>query len=192
MNLWERRVVPSLQRGRAIRLGLLTWRHLVLGLLATGAALGLAEAAAHQAGFAAYGFDFHGGIWRAGQDVLAGRSPYRAPDATLLAALFIPLALLPFWLAVVLLNLACVGALVAALRLLGVRSRQVYLLCLCSAPFVFALRYGDPDAIYVLLAALAWSYRDRPRGAFAVGALIAAKLLLWPMVVWLLATRRFR
>ena len=27
-----------------------------------------------------YGFDFHGGAWAAGRDVLAGRSPYGAPD----------------------------------------------------------------------------------------------------------------
>lgn len=205
MSRWWRGVRPSLHRGNVIRLVVVALRLLLVGLLLTGAVVTLVRAAAHQGGFAAYGFDFHGGIWRAGQDVLAGRSPYRAPDARLLAhlgnayipppllaELFIPLGVLPFWLSVVLLNLACVAALLAALRLLGVRSRQAYVLCLCSAPFVFALRYGDPDAIYVLLAALAWSYRDRSRGACAVGVLIAAKLVLWPLLIWLVATRRLR
>jgi hypothetical protein len=192
MGRWGRGIAPSL-------------RLLLLSLLLCGAVVTLVHAASGQGGFAAYGFDFHGGIWHAGRDILAGHSPYRAPDAKqlarvgnayipppLLAELLVPLSTLPFWLAVVLLNALCIGSLVIALRLLGVHSRQVFLLCLCCAPFVFALRYGDPDAVYVLLAAIAWRYRDRPRGACAVGVLIAAKLVLWPMVIWLVATRRLR
>jgi hypothetical protein len=152
-----------------------------------------------------YGFDFHGGIWKAGQDVLHGRSPYEAPNAQhlaavgnayipppLLAEVFVPLSVLPFGVAVLLLNALCVCAFVAALRLLGVRDPELYVIGLCSAPFIFALSYGDPDGIFVLLAALAWHYRDSMRGAVAVGSLIAAKLLLWPLVIWLIVTRRVR
>jgi hypothetical protein len=152
-----------------------------------------------------YGFDFHGGIWKAGHDILAGRSPYPAPSAARLAALgnayipppllaeaFVPLALLPYWLAIAILNLSCVIALVAALRLLGVRSWQVYFLCLLSAPFVFSLCWGDPDALFVLVAAVAWRWRDSRWGGVAVGVLVAAKLVLWPLVLWLALTRRTR
>jgi hypothetical protein len=205
MDLRRRGLGPSLHRGRLIAFGLIGLRLLLVSLLVVGAVVTLTQAATHRGGLAPYGFDFHGGIWHAGRAVVAGRSPYSAPDPRLLAQagnayipppplaeLFIPLSVLPLWLAVILLNLVCVAAMAVALRLLGVRSRQVYLLCLCSAPFVFALRYGDPDAIYVLLAALAWCYRDRARGACAVGSLIAAKLVLWPLVIWLVATRRFR
>ncbi len=152
-----------------------------------------------------YGFDFHGGIWKAGHDILAGRSPYGPPDTGRLAAVgnayipppplaevFLPLALLPYWAAITLLNVICVLALAAALRLLGVRDWRVYFLCLLSAPFVFSLCYGDPDAIYMLLAAVAWRWRDSRWGAVAVGAVIAAKLILWPLLLWLVLTRRPR
>jgi alpha-1,2-mannosyltransferase len=150
-----------------------------------------------------YGYDFHGGMWKAGQDALAGRSPYLAPHARtllvagnafiwppLLALLSIPFSVLPFGLAVALWNLACAGAFVGALALLGVRDRRAYLLALCSFPFVSSLILGQPDGMFALAAAVAWRWRDSWRGALAVGALIAAKLLAWPLVLWLLVTRR--
>jgi hypothetical protein len=152
-----------------------------------------------------YGFDFHGGIWRAGQDVLAGRSPYLAPyahnllvignayiDPPLLAVLSIPFSILPFALGVALWNLVCVAALVSALMLLGVRDRWVYLLALCSFPFMSSLILGQPDGLFALAGAVAWRYRDSLPGALAVGVLIAAKLLAWPLLLWLLVTRRIR
>ena len=56
----------------------------------------------------AYGFDFRGGLWAAGRDVLAGRSPYPPPEAEkllavgnayiappLLAVMSVPLSLMP-------------------------------------------------------------------------------------------------
>lgn len=152
-----------------------------------------------------YGLDFHGGTWKAGQDVLAGRSPYPQPNAgklltltsafitpPILALLAIPLSVLPFTLAVVLWNAVCAGAFVVALLLLGVRDRRLYLLALCSFPFVASLVLGQPDGLFALGAAVAWRWRDSWRGAAAVGALIAAKLLAWPLVLWLVATRRIR
>ena len=45
----------------------------------------------------------------------------------------------------------------------------------------------------MLAAALAWRYRDRWAVAgTAVGAAVVAKLFVWPLVVWLLLTRRFK
>jgi Glycosyltransferase family 87 len=152
-----------------------------------------------------YGFDFHGGIYKAGNDILAGRSPYLAPNAKLLAAIgnayipppllaetFLPLSVLPFWLATVLLNVICAGALLGAMRLLGVRDPELLALAVCSAAFIFSLSYGDPDGVFVALAALAWRYRDSHWGGLPVGILVAAKLLLWPLGIWLLVTRRIR
>jgi hypothetical protein len=178
-------------------------RRTLVGSLVFIAVEALGAAIAYRSGH--YGFDFHGGIWRAGHDILAGRSPYRAPNAALLAKLgnayipppvlaelLLPLSVLPFGVSITMLNLVCIVSLVAALHLLGVRSREVYAITLCSAPCVFSLVYGDPDAVFVLLAALAWRYRDSQRGAVAVGTLIAAKLLLWPLVIWLAATRRMK
>ncbi len=152
-----------------------------------------------------YGFDFHGGIWTAGRDLLAGRSPYPPPHADallvpgneyvlppLLAVLAVPFSVLPFTVAIVLWNVACIAAFVGALALLGLRDRRAYLIALCSFPFVASLVLGQPDGLLALAAALAWRFRDSWRGALAVGVLIAAKLLAWPLLIWLLATRRFR
>jgi alpha-1,2-mannosyltransferase len=151
-----------------------------------------------------YGLDFHG-IWRAGHDLLSGRSPYLAPDwRTLLVAsnafipppplavLAAPFSALPFAGAVALWNLLCVGAFAGALRLVGVRDLRVYVVALCSFPLVASVGLGQPDGLFALGAAIAWRYRDCSRGALAVGALIAAKLLAWPLLVWLLLTRRVR
>lgn len=152
-----------------------------------------------------YGFDFRGGIWKAGQDLLAGHSPYLAPDPhrllvagnafidpPLLALLAIPFSVLPYGTAVVLWNLACTAAFLAALAVLGVRDRRAYMIALCSFPFVSSLALGQPEGLLALAAALAWRYRDSWPGPVAVGVLIAAKLLAWPLLLWLLATRRVR
>jgi alpha-1,2-mannosyltransferase len=150
-----------------------------------------------------YGFDFHGGAWAAGRDVLAGRSPYPAPDAgkllaagnayippPLLAVLCVPLSLLPFAPAVVALGAVCTAAFVLALRVVGVRDLRVYGLALTSFPFVASIGMGQPDGLLALGVALAWRYRSSWRGAAAVGTVIALKLLAWPLLLWLVATRR--
>ena len=152
-----------------------------------------------------YGFDFHGGAWAAGRDVLAGRSPYGAPDPAKLlvpgnsyipppplAVLCIPLSLLPFVPAVVAWSAACTAGLVLALRLLGVRDLRVYGLALTSFPFVASIGLGQPDGLLALGVALAWRYRGSWRGAAAVGTVVALKLLAWPLVAWLVATKRLK
>jgi hypothetical protein len=183
-------------------------RSLLDGLLGASALLGAlvavfaiyANAKSHS-----YGFDFRGGAWAAGRDVLHGRSPYPAPDPThlvavgnayipppLLAVLSVPLSVLPWVPAAVVLNVVCAAALVLALRVVGVRDRRVYVLALASYPFVSSIVLGQPDALLLLGAALAWRHRGSWRGAAAVGAVIALKLLAWPLLLWLVATRRFR
>jgi alpha-1,2-mannosyltransferase len=152
-----------------------------------------------------YGFDFRGGAWAAGRDVLAGESPYLRPDpATLLAqgnsyipppplaVLCIPLALMPFVPAVVVFGVVCTAALALALRVAGVRDRRIYGLALTSFPFVASLGMGQPDGLLALGVALGWRYRSSWRGAAAVGLVIAIKLLAWPLLLWLVVTRRFR
>jgi hypothetical protein len=152
-----------------------------------------------------YGFDFRGGAWAAGRDVLAGRSPYPAADAVkllaagnayipppLLAVLCVPLSLLPFAPAVVVFGVACTAAFVLALWLLDVRDLRVYGLALTSFPFVASIGMGQPDGLLALLVALAWRYRRSWPGAVAVGTVIALKLLAWPLLVWFLATRRLK
>jgi alpha-1,2-mannosyltransferase len=152
-----------------------------------------------------WGFDFHGGAWAAARDVWAGRSPYQAPDPAkllvpgnayipppLFALLCGPLALLSFVPAVVVFGVACTAALVLALRIVGVRDWRVYGLALTSYPFVASLGLGQPDGLLALGIAVAWRYRSSWRGAAALGIVIALKLLAWPLLLWLVLTRRFR
>lgn len=154
-----------------------------------------------------YGLDFRGGTWQAGRALLEGRSPYPPPlvgepllhassgfmTPPPLALIGIPFSLLPFWVAIALFNLACVGGAIWALRLLGVTDRRLYVLAACSFPFVSSLSMGQPDGLFALAAACAWKYRDHSwKGAFAAAILIAAKLLAWPLIIWLLVTRRSR
>ena len=151
-----------------------------------------------------FGFDFKGSLWQGGRDVLAGRSPYppadplviRAlgntfvyPPAILLAA--VPLALLPLAAATALVSLANVGAIALALRILGVRDWRCYALGLFSIPVASNIVLGQLGCLLALGIAVAWRYRDRAvLLGIAVGALVVAKLFLWPLFVWLLVTRR--
>jgi hypothetical protein len=152
-----------------------------------------------------WGIDFRGGIWPAGRAVLAGRTPFPAPDAAhllrqgnafvtppLLAVIAVPFSLLPLAIAVPLWNAVCIAALVGALRIVGVRDWRLYCVAVAGFPFVSSLVLGQPDGLFALAAAIAWRWRDSPRGGLAVGVLIAAKLLAWPLMLWLLLTRRVR
>jgi hypothetical protein len=137
-------------------------------------------------------FDLHV-MWGAGHDVVTGHSPYPfvypAPAAFLMA----PFGALPWGLAVVAFTLSLVGALVLALRLLGVRDWRCYALALASLPMASSIMIGTLSPLLALAAAVAWRYRDRRFVvATAIVAVVVTKIFLWPLVVWLVATRRFR
>jgi alpha-1,2-mannosyltransferase len=156
----------------------------------------------HNAVGGIYGWDFHG-IWHAAQVISRGQNPYPAAHAhqlrkasnpyvlpPLISLLTVPLSKLPFTAAIIIWNLIGVTGLLASLRLLGVRDWRVYLLSLCSFPFVSSLVLGQPDGVFALLAALAWRYRRSWVAGLAVGVLVAAKVLMWPLVLWLVGRRR--
>jgi alpha-1,2-mannosyltransferase len=141
----------------------------------------------------------------AGRSALHGHSPYSlANPATLAhndqfvyppitALLVSPLAVLPDVAGkavVLLLALACVPL---ALRLLGVRDWRCYGLAVLTAPVLDTVSLGALSSVLLLGVAAAWRYRDRRWVAAPVTALTAvAKLFAWPLLVWLLATRRLR
>ena len=61
-----------------------------------------------------------------------------------------------------------------------------------SPVVVQGLCYGNLTVLLVLAIAVAWRYRDRTRlVGLAVGAGMAAKLFVWPLVVWLVVTKRY-
>jgi len=147
--------------------------------------------------------DFRHELWPGGRAVLDGLSPYPpladvqtgarfvfpAPAALLMA----PIALLPLAGAVIVFTVlvACAGFL--TLRVLGVTDWRVYGAALLWAPVVSAVQTANLTLLLALAAALVWRYRDRAwlAGA-ALGAAVALKLILWPLFIWLLATRRYK
>ena len=153
-------------------------------------------------------------FWQGGHDAVNGASPY--PSAALLATAgdhldsagiletfrfaypasvavaFAPLGMLGFDLAAAIWAAALIVSLLAAVWILGVRDWRVLGVVIGSAPVVDAVRIGTMTPLLLLLLAVAWRWRDRRwlvSGALA--AAIALKLFLWPLVVWLVATRRW-
>jgi hypothetical protein len=86
-----------------------------------------------------------------------------------------------------------VAALVATLALLGVRDWRCYGLAFLWPPVTDAVATGNISILLALAAALVWAWRDRVLTAGgALGVSIAAKVLLWPLTLWLAATSRVR
>jgi hypothetical protein len=150
------------------------------------------------------GVDFRGGMWTAGKAILAGHSPnppahvaalvrdrYAFIPPPPLALLAVPFSELPFSVAIVLWDGLSLVALLGALYVVGVRDWRLALAA-CSFPFISSLGFGQTEGILAFGLAVAWRWRDSLPGAAAVGALIAAKLLVFPLLIWMLATRRFR
>jgi Glycosyltransferase family 87 len=137
-------------------------------------------------------FDLHV-MWKAGHDVVTGHSPYPfvypAPAAFLMA----PFGAMPWSVAVVVFMLTQIAALVFALRLLGVRDWRCHALALAALPMASSIMIGTLSPFMALGAAAAWRYRDRRWvAATAIVAVVVTKIFLWPLVVWLVATRRIR
>lgn len=146
------------------------------------------------------------GIFRkAALEVVHGHSPYVKPTAAAVAhfdkfvyppvaaLVFAPFAALPSGAARVLMALAGLAAVLVALRLLQVEDWRCYGIAVLSAPAINTLALGAITSFLLLGAAVAWRYRDNVAVA-AVSTAFAAvlKLFLWPLGVWLLATRRWR
>jgi hypothetical protein len=141
----------------------------------------------------------------AGDDVLAGRSPYPEPGTILpppyayfvypplLALVVAPLTLLPVGIASAIWTVLGIAAIVGALLVLEVRDWRCYVVAFLYPFTRDALEYGAVGTFLLLLVALAWRYRDRlVVPAAAVGVAIALKLFLWPLVLWFALTRRLR
>jgi hypothetical protein len=69
----------------------------------------------------------------------------------------------------------------------------VLLAVLVASPTVDGLQMGTVNALLFLGLAVAWHWRDRAGiVGLAVALLIAVKLFLWPLGLWLLLSRRWR
>src|SRR5207244_434494 len=84
------------------------------------------------------------------------------------------------------------AAILGALKILGVRDWRCFAVAFLWVATLQAVATGTFSALLVLVLALAWRYRDRRRiVALSVAYAVGAKLFVWPLFVWLLATRRF-
>jgi hypothetical protein len=148
------------------------------------------------------GFDYKP-LWEASRSVLHGASPYPPPHAWALhdeqqfvyppiaALMAAPLAVFPFGVAAALLAVIELAATGLTLWVLRVRDWRCYGVTLLWYPVLENFLLGSITSLLGLGLALAWRYRDdRHVAPLAVAPLVAAKIFLWPMLLWLAATRR--
>lgn len=141
----------------------------------------------------------------AAEAVLDSGSPYPALDDPILeeqkgyvyppqlALVLAPLTPLPIELVALLVAASLVALIVVMLLLLGVRDARCHAAALLWMPVASGVLLANVSIPLAFALALAWRYRDRvfPPAA-ALGLAVSAKLLLWPLLVWTLTTRRVR
>jgi alpha-1,2-mannosyltransferase len=151
-------------------------------------------------------FDFKA-LWHAGRNVAHGRDPYPSlasisPKLSVahqefiypaaVAVAMVPLGVLPFGVAAgvfVVLSIASVGL---TMWILGVRDWRCYGIVFAWIPVLESFRLGAVTPLLALGLAGIWALRDRRWSLpVLVCAVVLAKLFLWPLFVWLLATRRW-
>jgi hypothetical protein len=158
-------------------------------------------------GFAAQvvAFDFEGTLWDAAIAIRDGVTPYPAASKSevevgnpalyppLLMLLVSPLTVLPWSVGATVWTMVLAGAVAGALYALGIRDLRCYLAAFLAPVVVVGLVFGNATLLLVPLVALAWRWRDDwVRAGACIGLAIAAKLFLWPLLFWLLGTRRYR
>ena len=93
----------------------------------------------------------------------------------------------------ILVTLLATLAVPAILLLVGVRDWRCIGAALLWMPTASAIHLGTVSIPMALGVALMWRWRDRPvRAGVVLGLVIALKLFLWPLVIWLAITRRYR
>jgi glycosyl transferase family 87 len=150
-------------------------------------------------------FDVHYVFVPAAHDVLHGASPYSGIHSwavrqgipylypPLGAYLFAPFTLLPTVAAGVLATALVAACVPATLLVLGVRDWRCHLIAFLWLPIIAGIQSANLTLPMMLGLALVWRYRDRKIVvALVTGLLVALKLFFWPLLLWLVATRRYR
>jgi len=135
--------------------------------------------------------------------VLDGVNPYPADRASLIASaqpyvyppfpalLAVPLTVLSLDHAAALAMTATILAVPAVLVVLGVRDWRCFGVAFLWPPVISAIQTSNPTLWFALAAALVWRFRNRiGLTSLIVGITLAVKFVLWPLLVWLVATRR--
>jgi alpha-1,2-mannosyltransferase len=146
--------------------------------------------------------DLHHAFRPAAEAVLDGRSPYPSSTTELAgrdafvylppaAFAFTPFALLPPLVADLLGMAVMLAAGAVALAVLGVRDPRCYGAALAAPPVLAAVQTANVTLLLTLALAVVWATRGRRFApGLALGLTLATKVVLWPLLVWLLATRR--
>jgi hypothetical protein len=137
--------------------------------------------------------------------ILHWQSPYPALDdpdflrgagyvyPPLTAIVSTPLTLVSLEVAEVVVMVVLIAVAGATLAVVGVRDWRCYGVVFLWPPVLSAIQTGNITLVMALAAALVWRFRDRGRASgISLGLSLAAKLYLWPLGVWMLATRRYR
>jgi hypothetical protein len=146
--------------------------------------------------------DFHWGLYRQAKDLLKsgvgfdpsgaavdGQNRVYTVFSALLAA---PFTLLPVGVADLLVTALLIVAAGATAYVINVRDWRAYAVLFLWPPVLSGIQTGNLTLLLGLLAAVAWRYRDRRFvPGLLVGVAVAAKVFMWPLMVWLVASRRF-
>lgn len=173
----------------------------LLGVLPVGALLTMLVVGVVYGPFAG---DFHHELYPEAKLLLEGTNPFPDPDwnpiaqpnliwPPLAAYLVAPLTALPVGAADVVMVLLGLGCFAVALWILGVRDWRVYGAFSLWPEVVGEMRVAHLTPVLAVAIALAWRHRDRRFiPGVLVGLAIGMKFFIWPLVIWLAATRRVR
>jgi hypothetical protein len=150
-------------------------------------------------------YDFGHAYWPAIHHVLHGASPYGPSTRAALgsqtafvypplgALLGAPLAAFSPQAAAILVTVLATLTVPAILLVVGVRDWRCIGAALLWWPISSAIHLGTVSVPMALGVALLWRWRDRPvRAGVVLGLVIGLKLFLWPLLIWLALTKRYR
>lgn len=152
-----------------------------------------------------FAFDVHFAFLPAAHAVLHGASPYAGVTSRAVregyaflypplgAYLFAPFTLLPPVVAGTVATVLVAATVPATLWVLGIRDWRCYAISFIWIPTLAGIESANVTLPMVLGLALVWRYREKAAVVALVGGFIVAlKLFFWPLLVWLVATRRYR
>jgi hypothetical protein len=150
-------------------------------------------------------YDFDRAYLPAIHHVLHGASPYGPSTPAALgsqtafvypplgALLGAPLAGFSAQTAAVLVTVLATLSVPAILLLVGVRDWRCIGAALLWMPTSSAIHLGTVSVPMAVGVALLWRWRDRPvRAGVVLGLVIGLKLFLWPLLIWLAITKRYK
>jgi len=150
-------------------------------------------------------YDFDRAYLPAAHLVVHGSSPYGPATRAVLSSqtafvyppigafLAAPFAALPDHAADIVVTVLAVIGVPLILALVGVRDWRCMGAAVLWMPTFSAIHLGAVTVVLALGIALAWRWREHSvRSGLVLGLVVALKLFLWPLLIWLVITRRYK